>query len=140
MPTRDHAIRIIIIRTVLLGRRILTQRGKEADETPEQALCTMAIRLGQYEGRPMSIRDIANATAIPYATVDRYLKTLKKKGYIRSERVGRRVVHFLPMNTETKASTMFYKEFDRLLSHACVQLNALNDERKSRNPPRSQNG
>lgn len=113
--SRDPARRRILIRMMLDLHALY-----RASDTPlEEALVEIAIRLGQYEDRQMSVTEIAEATSLPISTVSRHIKTLRKSRRIRSMKRGRRTVQVIRQQAEEPEEVAeFYSEVFRVVRQA----------------------
>lgn len=124
MPRQSRetqARRRILIRFMLELHALI----RESNFPHDEAMVAMAIRLGQYEGRPMDVSDIAGATGLPRSSVSRHLVALRKKGMVRSVKAGKRTVQHLPLSSEPEEVTRFYREFERLIVQASMNVSKM---------------
>lgn len=90
--------RAIVLRLMFEMRNIRLQRADPLDMT----WIILAIHMGQYDGRPLCVSNIANITHIPRTTVIRHLKALKSQGRATIIRVGQRTIPVIQSDTETQ--------------------------------------
>ena len=117
----ERARRCVLIRT-LLELHTLT---REAGIPHEEAIVSMAIRLGQYEGRPMDVTDLAEITGLPLSSVSRHVKALRKKGRVRSIKSGRRILQYLPLGHEPAEITRFYSGVYRVMLQGSIDISKM---------------
>lgn len=82
----------------------------------------VAIHLGQYEGRPLSVSNIAALTRIPRTTVLRHINELKAQGRAKVIRIGHRTVPIM-ISPERKAA--FFESLIATIKRAADQLSSL---------------
>lgn len=85
----------------------------------------MAIRLGQYEGRPMDITDLAEITGLPLSSVSRHVKALRKRGRARSIKSGRRILQYIPPGPEPTEITRFYREAYEVMLQSTIDVSKM---------------
>lgn len=91
---------------------------------PEETLVQLAIRLGEYEGKPVSATDIADLVKIPRTSVLRHLSALQAQGQIRAEKVGRRVM-LRPLKDDFPRNREFYRDVERIVRLVCRELSKM---------------
>lgn len=124
MPTtneQEKQVRRILLRMMLDLHALVTARDRPTEET----LVNFAIRLGQYEGRPMDATEIAAVTTLPRTSVIRHLKAIEERGRARSSRVGRRVIRYIPLTPQPPEIERFYERAERIVKEVCRDLSKL---------------
>lgn len=119
--SRDTEAQRILIRMMLDLHAQVTSQKIPMEET----LVSIAIRMGQFEGRPMDASQIAAVTTLPRPSVHRHLSAiLQRHRSIRQMRVGRRVVYFFepPAN---EAAGAFFEVVEKLVRQAMRELSIL---------------
>lgn len=119
--SRETERRRILLRLLLELHALIRETGIPHEE----AVVAMAIRLGQYEGRPMDVTDIAEMTALPLSSVSRHIKTLRKRGRTRSIKSGRRILQYLPLGPEPSEISRFYREAYRVMLQCSVDVSKM---------------
>lgn len=110
--------RAIVLRFMLETRSAWIEEGDPIDLT----WIILAIHLGQYEGRPLSVSNIATLTRIPRTTVLRHVNELKDQGRAKIVRIGHRTVPVL-LAPERKAA--FFKSLVAAIKRTAEQLSIL---------------
>lgn len=82
----------------------------------------VAIHLGQYEGRPLSVSNIAALTRIPRTTVLRHVNELKAQGRAKVIRIGHRTV---PIMISEERKPAFFETLIATIKRAADQLSSL---------------
>ncbi len=93
----------------------------------ERALVIMTIRAEQISGRAPDQSTIAERTGIPRSSVVRHLDELGGRGYVRTGRIGKRAVSFLPAGSDRKETQEFYDAMLELVSAAAREPAKLDD-------------
>lgn len=88
-------------------------------------MVAVAIRLGQYEGRPMDVTAIAEATQLPMSSVSRHIKTQRGKGRVKSIKTGRRTLQYIPLSVEPTEVSRFYDTVEELVTLAAYDISIL---------------
>jgi DNA-binding transcriptional ArsR family regulator len=96
---------------------------RDANRSAEEAMASLAIRRGQYQGRAMDISSIAAVTRIPKASVIRHIAALRKRGCVRSVKVGRRTLQYIPLAPEHIVTTRFYEDVEKAFRQAATRIN-----------------
>ncbi|PRD42087.1 hypothetical protein C5748_18200 [Phyllobacterium phragmitis] len=101
-------------------RRLVVARNRPSEETFIQ----FAVRLGEYEGRPVNAAEIAEMANMPRTSVIRHLNVLEARGRIRADKIGRRVVR-RPPQEDFPENKEFYLELERIVRRACSALSRM---------------
>lgn len=121
--TRETQARRSILIRLMLDLHALV---RDSSFPHEEALVVVAVRLGQYDGRPMDVSDIAREVRLPMSTVSRHIVTLRKKGWLRSERSGRRSVQYLITPASEQAEVArFYREAEQIFRRAARDISRM---------------
>lgn len=121
MPTRTDRkkqARGVLIRMMLDLHTLV----RSSDRPTEEMLVGFAVRLAQYEGKAADASMIAESTRLPRTSVQRHIKALEQRGRIRSSRIGRRIVHYIPMASEPADVEPFYDAAEAIVRAACSDL------------------
>lgn len=132
MTEQQKQVRRVILRMMLNLHALVRSRRRPTEEL----LVNLAIRLGQYEGRPLGATEIAEIASLPRTSVLRHLKTLEDRGATYSVRVGRRRVRYLPVGGERLEVDAFYAEAEKVIHSACDELSILDTSPGASSAPR----
>ncbi len=125
MPGHSPAVvktRLAILTLLLEARRAL-QNGAEKGAIPfETGYCALAVRHGEYSGKPLDVSGVAQMTGLPVATADRHLKTLQKLGRVRAVKIGRRSVQYLALGPEHAAVEPAFQRLEKLILKAATNI------------------
>ncbi|MER8385278.1 hypothetical protein NKH14_07100 [Mesorhizobium sp. M1380] len=120
LPAKERVRRIAVIKLILGARAELSALGESRD----LHLVLMAIRLGNYQGRPLDETALAVATSLPRTTVIRHIKALEELGRIKVVNTGRRALPIL-IGTDRPLTKGFYKRLEQLVVQASANLSKL---------------
>jgi hypothetical protein len=119
-PTEQKKQRRLILISMMLDLNSLV---RDAGIPFDEAMVEFAIRLGQLNGRAMDNSSIAAITRIPQPSVSRYIVALRKRGRVRSVKVGRRTLQYIPLTpAEPPTTSRFYNEVEKIFWRACRSL------------------
>lgn len=129
MPhTHYHPRRIVLIRAAMETQAAITRTAVERGFSYGEAVAHMAIRLGDLQGRPMSVSDVAATTGQKFATSHRYIQALKKRLLVEGVQDGQRVIYRLTPRPEEAVVTKLYAEIDKIARIACRKLRTIDAE------------
>lgn len=118
VPPTERQRRAIVLRFMLETRSAWIDEGDPIDLT----WIVLAIHLGQYEARPLSVSNIATLTRIPRTTVLRHVNDLKSQGRVEIVRIGHRTIPVL-LSLERKSG--FFKKLIAAIKRTAEQLSSL---------------
>lgn len=95
-------------------------------ENLEEILIGCSVLIGQAEGRPMSVTDVAEFLGMARATVDRKLKTAAAAGHLDAVRAGRRVQYFIKNHSDPQITGHILRIISRLQT-VCHDLSKMDD-------------
>ncbi|UVC14738.1 MarR family transcriptional regulator [Mesorhizobium onobrychidis] len=110
--------RAVVLRFMFEIRSAWIEEGDPVDVT----WIILAIHLGQYEGRPLSVSDIATLTLIPRTTVHRHVNELKAQGRANVIRIGHRTV---PIMISPERKPAFFETLIAAIKRAADLLSSL---------------
>lgn len=116
-PT-ERQRRATVLRFMLETRGAWIDQGDPIDLT----WIILAIHLGQYEARPLSVSNIATLTRIPRTTVLRHVNDLKNQGRAEIVRIGHRTV---PVMVSQERKPAFFKFLITAIKRTAEQLSTL---------------
>lgn len=116
-PT-ERRRRAVVLRFMLDMRSAWVDEGDPVDLT----WVILAILLGQYEQRPLSVSDIASMTRIPRTTVLRHVNALKRQGKVEIVRIGHRTV---PVMAAPQHKPVFFGSISSMIKRVAEQLSIL---------------
>ncbi|AIK68479.1 hypothetical protein Lo5R7ANS_09 [Mesorhizobium phage vB_MloP_Lo5R7ANS] len=90
-------------------------------ESRDLHVVLMAIRLGNYQKRPMDVTALAAASGLPRTTVIRHIKALEELGRIKVVNTGRRHIPIL-IGTDRPLVKGFYRRLEQLVISAAANL------------------
>lgn len=125
MPVISTSVRkrrLAVLTLWLEGRRVFLEGAKNGGIPFEAGFCAMAVRFGQYRGKPMDVSAVAEITGMPYATADRHLKILQKLGRVRAVKIGKRSVQYLPLESENPAVEKAFLKLEKLIKTAAENI------------------
>lgn len=110
--------RAIVLRFMMDLRSAWIDEGDPVDVT----WIILAIHLGQYEARPLSVSNIATLTRIPRTTVLRHVNDLKTQGRAEVVRIGHRTV---PLMLSPERKRPFFDAIADAIRRTADQLSSL---------------
>ncbi|MER8510923.1 helix-turn-helix domain-containing protein [Mesorhizobium sp. M0894] len=120
VPAKERVRRTAVIELVLGICAEMVALGDNRD----LHLVLMAIRLGNYQKRPMDVTGLAAATSLPRTTVIRHIKALEELGRITVVNTGRRALPIL-IGTDRPLTKGFYKRLEQLVLQASANLSKM---------------
>ncbi|PBB68124.1 hypothetical protein CK228_13520 [Mesorhizobium sp. WSM4312] len=117
VTAKERMKRCAVIELILGACAELTALGENRD----LHLVLMAIRLGNYQKRPMDVTALAATTSLPRTTVIRHIKALEGLERIRVVNTGRRAVPIL-VGTDRPLVKGFYSRLEQLIISAAANL------------------
>ncbi|MER8582657.1 helix-turn-helix domain-containing protein [Mesorhizobium sp. M1423] len=120
LTAKERKRRVPVIELILGVNSQLTALGESRD----MLIVLMAIRLGNYQNRPMDVTALAAATSLPRTTVIRHIKALEELDRIKVVNAGRRAIPIL-IGTDSPLVKGFYKGLEKLVLQASANLSKL---------------
>ncbi|MER8418760.1 hypothetical protein [Mesorhizobium sp. M0199] len=120
IPAKERLRRVAVIELILGTNAELAALGDSRD----LHVVLMAIRLGNYQKRPMDVTALAAATSLPRTTVIRHIKALEGLDRIKVVNAGRRAIPIL-IGTDRPLTKGFYRRLEQLVLQASANLSKM---------------
>ncbi|RWP18885.1 MAG: transcriptional regulator [Mesorhizobium sp.] len=117
VPAKERQRRSALIKMVLGIAAELDKLGDGRD----LLLVLMAVRLGNYQRRPMDVTGLAAATGLARTTVIRHIKALEELGRVKVVNAGRRTIPILTGDDRPMVKG-FYTRLEQLVISASANL------------------
>ncbi|MER9596096.1 helix-turn-helix domain-containing protein [Mesorhizobium sp. M0244] len=128
IPAKERLKRVAVIELVL---GVAAEFDKLGDGR-NLHLVLMAIRLGNYQKRPMDVTALAAATGLPRTTVIRHIRELVELDRIKVVISGRRAIPIL-IGDDRPLVKGFYTRLEQLIIQASSNLSKVDSSRVDTN-------
>ncbi|MER8406970.1 helix-turn-helix domain-containing protein [Mesorhizobium sp. M1307] len=128
ITAKERLKRVAVIELVLGLTTELDKLGTSRD----MHIVLMAIRLGNYQGRPMDVTALAAATSLPRTTVIRHIHALEELGRVKVVTNGRRAIPLL-IGSDLPLVKGFYGKLEQLVIQASSNLSKVDSSRVDTN-------
>lgn len=128
LTAKERKRRVPVIELILGVNSQLAALGESRD----MIVVLMAIRLGNYQNKPMDVTALAAATSLPRTTVIRHIKALEELNRVKVVNTGRRSIPIL-VGTDRPMVKGFYKGLEKLLVQASANLSKMDSSQVDTN-------